>query len=119
MGKALLLDTHIFLWVRIKPDRLTVEEKERLDGSPKRYVSAATLWEIAILADLGRIEKDPGLFTLPAGFDLLPILPSHCALLVDLPRHHKDPFDRMLIVQARAEGMELITRDKQILSYTG
>lgn len=117
MAKALLLDTHIFLWIRIKPDHLTGEERKRLDETPRRYVSAVTMWEIALLAGLDRIEKDPALFTVPQGVNLLPVLPSHCALLVDLPRLHKDPFDRMLIVQARAEGMELMTRDETILSY--
>jgi PIN domain nuclease of toxin-antitoxin system len=53
----------------------------------------------------------------PDGFDLLPVLPDHCKALVGLPRRHRDPFDRMMIAQARAERLALLTRDKEIMAY--
>lgn len=66
---------------------------------------------------LGRIGKDPRLFSIPLGFDLLPVAPPHCLELVHLPSHHRDPFDRILIAQARTDDLTLLTRDEKILSY--
>ena len=62
-------------------------------------------------------QRDQRLLAVPDGFDLLPVLPDHCAALVALPRRHRDPFDRMLIAQARAEHLALLTRDKAIIAY--
>jgi PIN domain nuclease of toxin-antitoxin system len=113
----LLVDTRIVLWARITPERLTPGERQALDSAETRYVSAITFWEIAILVGLGRIAPDDRLFAVPEGFDLLPVLPAHCAELVRLPRRHRDPFDRMLIAQARAERLALLTRDHAIIGY--
>jgi PIN domain nuclease of toxin-antitoxin system len=117
MSKALLLDTHIFLWIRIEPGKLTERERSGLDAAPRRTVSIVSLWEIALLASLGRIENDPRLFVLPQGIELLPLLPDHCKELIGLPQIHRDPFDRMLIAQARVENLILMTRDSTIASY--
>ncbi|WP_044560601.1 type II toxin-antitoxin system VapC family toxin [Azospirillum sp. B4] len=117
MAKALLLDTHIFLWMRADPARLTERERGLIDRAPRRLVSAVSFWEIALLASLGRIDDDPRLFTLPDGIALLPVSPVHCRELVDLPPLHRDPFDRMLIAQARTEGLSLLTRDAKIIGY--
>ncbi len=113
----MLVDTHVVLWARIAPERLTLGERRALDGAPSRYISAATLWEIAILTMLGRIAFDQRLVEVPEGFELLPIHPHHCRTLVELPQRHRDPFDRMLIAQARAEGLALLTRDRAIIDY--
>jgi PIN domain nuclease of toxin-antitoxin system len=80
-------------------------------------VSAVSLWEIAILMALGGIAQDQRLLAVPDGFELLPLLPDHCKALVALPRLHRDPFDRMLIAQARAEHLALLTRDRSIIAY--
>jgi PIN domain nuclease of toxin-antitoxin system len=80
-------------------------------------VSAVSLWEIAFLMALDRIARDERLLAVPYGFDLLPVLPDHCKALVTLPRRHRDPFDRMLIAQARAERLPLLTRDRAIIAY--
>jgi PIN domain nuclease of toxin-antitoxin system len=117
MSKALLLDTHIFLWMRIDPVKLTDSERQVIDAAPRRTVSAVTFWEIALLVSLGRIDADPRLFSVPHGIELLPVLPDHCQELVGLPQIHRDPFDRMLIAQARAEKLMLVTRDSKIVSY--
>jgi PIN domain nuclease of toxin-antitoxin system len=83
-----------------------------------RYVSTVCLWEFSILMGLGRIEADKSLLDVPAGYDLLPISPDHCKALLELPRHHRDPFDRMLIAQARSERLPLLTRDRRIAAYS-
>jgi PIN domain nuclease of toxin-antitoxin system len=114
---AILVDTHLVLWARIAPERLTAGERRTLDDARSCYVSAVSLWEIAILMALGRLARDHRLLAVPDGFDLLPVLPDHCQALVALPRRHRDPFDRMLIAQARAEHLPLLTRDKAIIAY--
>jgi PIN domain nuclease of toxin-antitoxin system len=81
------------------------------------YVSAVSLWEIANLMALDRIAQDERLLVVPDGFELLPLLPDHCRSLVALPQRHRDPFDRMLVAQARAERLSLLTRDRAIIAY--
>ena len=117
MIAALLVDTHLVLWARIAPERLKPGERRALDDAPSCYVSAVSLWEIAILMALDRVARDERLFAVPDGFDLLPVLPDHCRALLALPRRHRDPFDRMLIAQARAERLALLTRDSAIIAY--
>jgi PIN domain nuclease of toxin-antitoxin system len=80
-------------------------------------LSAVSLWEIAILMALDHVAPDQRLLAVPDGFDLLPVLPDHCKELVGLPRRRRDPFDRMLIAQARAERLALLTRDRAIIAY--
>ena len=83
------------------------------------YVSAATAWEIAIKASLGRIEMDRRLeeVAIQSGFEELPIRLSHAEAVEILPPHHRDPFDRMLVAQASAEGLVIVTRDPLIRRY--
>lgn len=114
---GLLLDTHILLWMRASPDKLTDGERLAIAEAPVRLVSAVTLWEIALLISLGRIDADERLFTPPTGINLLPVQPRHCRELIGLPQIHRDPFDRMLIAQARTEGLILVTRDEKIRAY--
>ena len=113
----LLIDTHILLWARFRPERLRVGERRALDGATVRYLSAVVLWEAAILLSLSRIENEPALFDIPAGFEFLPIRPEHCRAVLTLARHHGDPFDRMLVAQAKVEGVPLLTRDRRLASY--
>ena len=117
MIAAILVDTHLVLWARIAPERLTILERRALDDARSCYVSAVSLWEIAILMSLDRIGRDQRLLAVPDGFELLPVLPDHCEALVALPPLHRDPFDRMLIAQARVEHLVLLTRDEAIIGY--
>lgn len=117
MSRSILLDTHIYIWLRACPERLLPEERRLIDNAVIRYVSAVSIWEIALLIGLGRIDGDARLFTPPGGIDLLPVEPGHCQALLNLPSLHRDPFDRMLIAQARADKLLLMTRDAKIQTY--
>ena len=117
MSRSILLDTHILLWMRGPHGQLTDGEVRAINSAPIRYVSAASFWEIAILVGLGRLPDDERLFSLPHGIELLPIEPRHCTELVALPQIHRDPFDRMLIAQARTDDLLLLTRDTKIIGY--
>jgi len=114
---AVLVGTHLVLWATIAPEPLTPGERRALDQARALYVSAVSLWEIAILMALGRVAADPRLFTVRDRFDLFPVLPDQCRELVRLLRRHRDPFDRMLIAQARTEHLAPVTRDGAIVAY--
>ena len=121
-----LLDTHIAVWAVSEPDRLTEKERNLLEGEPSEIaVSVVSLWEIAIKQKHSRAEKSQfrvstgdayTLFT-EAKFQILPIVPSHIIALETLTIQHKDPFDRLLIAQALAENLALITRDSILRTY--
>ncbi len=119
----LLLDTHILLWW-VTADRRLSKALSATLASPENdvAVSAASIWEIAIKRSLGRIEVDLDelLSSMTAdGFTELPVRFAHSLRLESLPRHHDDPFDRLLIVQSIAEGRRLVTKDEAILGYAG
>jgi len=119
----LLLDTHILLWWVMADRRLSKSLATALTSTENEVaVSAASIWEIAIKRTLGRIEIDPNelVASLTAdGFVELPVRSTHALKVGSLPRHHDDPFDRILIAQSIAEGRRLVTRDKWILAYRG
>jgi PIN domain nuclease of toxin-antitoxin system len=115
---GLLVDTHILLWTRTEPEILRSAELRAIESAQVRYVSAVTLWEFGILIGLGRIEADERLLEVPEGYDLLPVSPTHCKAFAKLPRHHRDPFDRMLIAQAQSEQVPLLTRDRAMAAYS-
>jgi PIN domain nuclease of toxin-antitoxin system len=116
-----LLDTHILIWAVSDPARLDQATHEAIvDPDNQVMVSSATVWEIAIKQAQGRLNFpmdrfDPTMHAM--GFDVLPILPVHAMAAGALPRHHADPFDRMLIAQARVENLVLATRDNAIARY--
>jgi PIN domain nuclease of toxin-antitoxin system len=101
----------------LTPDKLTKDEKAALSAASISFVSVVSLWEIATLMRLDRIAIDERLLNLPAGFDLLPVQPEHCREYAQLQQIHRDPFDRMLIAQAKAERVPLLTRDRNIALY--
>lgn len=116
---SLLLDTHVVLWWLADDSELPDEIKIRLDHEPDVRVSAATLWEIASKQALGKIT---GPADLPervrgSGFRELPISFGHAMTVGRLPMIHRDPFDRMLVAQARCEGLTLVTRDPHCQQY--
>ena len=117
MRRSILLDTHFVLWLRSEPQEMTPAERRAIESAPVRYVSAASFWEMAILRNLSRIPQDDRLFSLAPGCELLPVEPRHCREHAGLRQIHRDPFDRMLIAQARADDLMLMTRDARILDY--
>ena len=116
---SLLLDTHVVLWWLADDPGLPDEIKNRLDHEPDVRVSAATLWEIAIKQALGKITAPADLpdWIRGSGFRELPIGFAHATAAGHLPPIHKDPFDRMLVAQARCEGLTLVTRDHHCQQY--
>ncbi len=116
-----LVDTHIVLWWLIDSRKLP-EDAERIikDKGNTVFVSAASVWEIAIKATLGQIEVDPFAIEAaiePSGFVELPITGKHAAQLSKLPLHHRDPFDRILVAQSLLEPMRLLTGDQVLAQY--
>lgn len=114
-----LLDTHLLLWSLAAPARLPVEAS-RIIRDADVYVSAASIWEIGINVALGQLRADPQeiLAALePAGFLGLPISGEHAARVATLPPIHRDPFDRLLVAQARVEPMHLLTDDAVLGAY--
>lgn len=120
----LLLDTHVALWAIADSLHLT-EPARNLIQSPDNqvWVSAVSVWEIAIKHSLGRGDmplsgKQAWVYFREAGYGFLPVMPDHAAAVDDLPSHHHDPFDRLLIAQALQEPMHLLSRDAQVLKYS-
>ncbi|HWO90141.1 MAG TPA: type II toxin-antitoxin system VapC family toxin [Gemmatimonadales bacterium] len=116
---SLLLDTHVVLWWRENSPRLGQEARNAIARADLVYVSAASAWEVAIKIRLGKL-RIPGSFAEAvddSGFSRLPIDFSHAELVATLPNHHSDPFDRMLVAQARAAGLTLVTHDRRFEPY--
>lgn len=118
----LLLDTPIALWAVAGSRRLTRKARELILEADEVHVSAATLWEIAIKHALGRgdmpVSSGQALQAFrDAGYVLLAIKPEHAVRVADLPAIHADPFDRLLIAQARFEPLTLLTSDRLVGQY--
>ena len=114
-----LLDTHLLLWALSSPSKLSKRARQRIESS-EVFASAASIWEISIKCALGKLEADPAEVLAgiePAGFSHLAIVGEHAAEVVKLPAIHKDPFDRLLVAQARAEPMILLTDDETLGGY--
>lgn len=116
---SLLLDTHVVLWWLADDAALADDIKDRLDHEPDVYVSAATIWEVAIKQALGNLPEPPGLpdRIRESGFRPLPISFEHAITAGRLPMMHRDPFDRMLVAQAQCEDLTLVTRDENCRKY--
>lgn len=121
---VVLLDTHVLLWTLGAPERLPRQTVAQLE-SPETtvYFSAASIWEIAIKASLGKADfpYSPEAIAQAArdtGFAELPVHAEHGAMVARLPLHHRDPFDRLLIAQAQLLPARLITADAALLPYT-
>ena len=120
----LLLDTHVALWAITDSPKLPKKAREMIE-SPKSsvWISAATVWEIAIKHSLGRGDmpvssQDALRYFRESGYRFLPVEPEHAAAVEDLAAHHADPFDRILVAQALTEPMRLITHDPVVASYS-
>lgn len=117
----LLLDTHIYLWAVAGSPLLKAPTQRLLESADEIHVSAASIWEIAIKARLGKIDADPAELAaaiVPSGFVHLPVSAAHAAGVALLEPHHNDPFDRLLIAQALAEPLKLVTADALLAMYS-
>lgn len=115
----LLLDTHIVLWAMLDDARLPAGLCETITQSETLCISAATVWEVAIKSGLGKLAVPADLFirAASAGVQSLPISWEHAQAFQDLPLHHADPFDRLLIAQAKCEGLTLVSVDRRFREY--
>jgi len=116
----LLLDTHVVLWWRLNSRRINSDARGAIEAADQVFVSAASAWEVVIKTGLGRLRlKDPFADLVEQSrFEPLPISFAHAQRLAALPRHHIDPFDRMLVAQAQAEQLTLVTHDRGLESYS-
>lgn len=117
----LLLDTHIFLWAVAGSPLLKPAVRRAIASADQVFVSAASIWEIAIKARLGKIEADPDELVAAietSGFMELPVRAAHAAGVARLALHHSDPFDRLLVAQAIAEPLKLLTADAVLAKYS-
>lgn len=116
----ILVDTHIFLWALSDPSRIRQEKRLALEDLANTiYVSAISIAEIMIKASLEklRIDFDPVAIAEESGFALCDFTPQAALLLKEMPFHHKDPFDRMLIAQSIADNVPLMTEDPKMALY--
>ena len=116
----LLLDTHVLLWWLADNARIGPKTVERIsDMRNEIFVSAVTSWEIAIKKKIGKLEAPDNIDGIveDEGFSKLPVTLHHGEIAGGLPLHHKDPFDRMLVAQAKTEALYLLTDDGSIRRY--
>lgn len=116
----LLLDTHVLLWSLGDVERLSPQARDAIASSVQPvYVSAASIWEISIKRRSGKLKAPDDLVQriAEARFEELPISHRHADLAGALPAHHRDPFDRMIVAQARCDGLTVVTRDERIAAY--
>jgi PIN domain nuclease of toxin-antitoxin system len=120
----LLLDTHIALWAIADDPRLSQQARQLIEAPTTNvWVSAASIWEIAIKHSLGRGDmpvssEDALRYFLDSGYQILPIEAQHATAVENLPGHHQDPFDRILVAQAMTEPMRLMTHDVKVALYS-
>lgn len=121
---ALLLDTQVWLWMLSAPDRLRPQVRDLVQNADSDlYLSAASSWEIAIKNRLGKLQlPEPPARFVPdrlrqTGTVALAIEHEHVLRVADLPDHHRDPFDRLLIAQSQVLGLPLVSADSQLKAY--
>lgn len=117
----LLLDTQVYLWFLADSARLSKAAKQAIQQADEVFVSAASIWEAAIKAGLGKLDVDVEKLAAgieASGFTEMPIRAGHGLIAATLPPHHRDPFDRMLVAQAMAEPAHLLTADSLLSTYS-
>ena len=120
----ILLDTHVFIWAVLDDPRLNRAARTLIEEASEVYVSAASIWEIAIKSAIGKIEADAMEMSRAiqeSGFSELPVSTLHAAQVAKLPllSGHKDPFDRLLVAQSLTEPLVLLTADPKVVAYGG
>jgi PIN domain nuclease of toxin-antitoxin system len=116
----IIIDTHIFLWSLAAPDRISPGNRQKIESMANAvYVSAISIAEIAIKVSLGKLEIpfDPAQQARESGYELLDFNAEAALLLMDLPFHHRDPFDRMLIAQGLVEDCHIMSDDAKFSLY--
>jgi len=117
----LLLDTQIVYWTYYDTSRLPQRARQLMEEANEVFVSSVSIWEIAIKARLGKINADPHQLVQEveaSGFRELVVQYVHAIKVADLPLHHADPFDRLLVAQAIREQLWLVTTDSRLPHYT-
>lgn len=117
----LLVDTQVLIWAAIGSPRLGAPARAALeDGSNELSCSVVAPWEIAIKRTIGKLEIDVDLLEWLDAQDIsvLPVRAEHVVALAGLPLHHRDPFDRMIVAQARHDGLTLVTADRRLEAYS-
>ena len=120
---TLLLDTHAFLWFVTGDRRLSRKARRAVEAADSELlISTASVWEVAIKASLGRLTLPTSIHhyfddKVAAGFIILPIEWVHAAKVAELPFHHRDPFDRLIIAQGLVEGIPIVSGDPEFKSY--
>jgi PIN domain nuclease of toxin-antitoxin system len=118
--RRVLLDTHVLLWWLVDDPSLSDRARAEIaDPASEALVSAVSVWEIAIKRSLGKLPGGEDLLDAVAhdGFTWLPVSERHAWEVASLPHHHADPFDRLLIAQARVEEMPIVTGDRHFDAY--
>jgi PIN domain nuclease of toxin-antitoxin system len=120
----ILLDTHVWLWLQVSPERVSAANLELLAApDTERLLSVASAWEIAIKFAIGKLPlPEPPSRYVPARMSTSATRPLHVSLqhalaVAELPRHHSDPFDRLLVAQAQAEKLPIMTADDKLAPY--
>ena len=119
----LLLDTHVVLWSLFEPGALSSEAQSAILRAESLHLSVVSPWEMVIKSALGKLEMRRGVpevcreLEREFGAQVLPVTLPHVLEVARLPPHHGDPFDRLLIAQARVEGLTLVTRDRAFADY--
>ena len=117
----LLLDTHVFVWWILEPMRVSKPVETAIRARDSRvFVSVASVWEIGIKRAKGKLElpRDLRSQLVRESFESLDVTLNHALATIDLPGHHLDPFDRMIVAQARLEKMTLATHDRRLADYS-
>jgi len=120
----ILVDTHCWLWLTASPERLSESARAQVDDpSTELFLSAASAWEMAIECGLGmlKLPDRPAAYLMKYLAETRtaprPITIEHAARVADLPEHHRDPFDRLLVAQAQIDALSILTADPQISRY--
>lgn len=117
--RALLLDTEVLIWWDADDKRLGKKARNAIQAADEVYVSAASAWEIAIKAALGKLQTSrlPSDAVTDASFQMLPVTFAHAEAVRQLPSHHRDPFDRLIVAAAQVEGLGVVSSDSQFRMY--
>lgn len=117
-GRGLLADTHAVLWYLEQSPRLSSGAVEAIESAPEVYVSSASIWEIAIKSRLGKLDADGDLLERVCdGFEQLDVTAAHAWATRELPPHHEDPFDRLLVAQSHLEALPIVSADQRLAAY--